>query len=359
MFFITGGAAFISGVCTALGLGGGWLASQMRHVPWAGLAHHDTIFPLFLFLAGVAWPFSLAAQRARGASEGSIHLKLLRRVVILFLLGFSFVFFQKMPQFRLMTVLGFIGLSWGIAALLFMHIKGVWTRFWVFAAIAVGYFALLHFGIMPGAPLDADPYSKEWNVIRFLDLSTYPEHLMIPASVAAAKGIVAYEPESLFSVPGGVLIALLGMFSGVLLRSRSFGGGAKTILLFGAAILSAALAWLLVQIVNVPIVKALWTVSFVFAASAYSLAMLALFYLVVDVWGVRRWTVVFDPVGKNSILAYMLMMTGVQATLRHYAFEGLIAISGVWGEALSGLSAFLISWCILRFCQKKGVYLKV
>ena len=62
MFFITGGAMLISALCAACGCGDGWLAVQMKHVPWAGLAHHDTIFPLFLFLAGVSWPFSCASQ---------------------------------------------------------------------------------------------------------------------------------------------------------------------------------------------------------------------------------------------------------------------------------------------------------
>ena len=57
MFFITGGATLITALCAAFGFGDGWLARQMEHVPWAGLAHHDTIFPLFLFLAGVTWPF--------------------------------------------------------------------------------------------------------------------------------------------------------------------------------------------------------------------------------------------------------------------------------------------------------------
>ena len=49
MFFITGGAAAISGICAALGCQDGWLAAQMKHVEWTGLAQHDTIFPLFLF----------------------------------------------------------------------------------------------------------------------------------------------------------------------------------------------------------------------------------------------------------------------------------------------------------------------
>ena len=67
MFFITGGSGIIAGLCAALGWGDGWLARQMHHVPWAGLAHHDTIFPLFLFLAGLSdwW-----TSRGRHVPEG-------------------------------------------------------------------------------------------------------------------------------------------------------------------------------------------------------------------------------------------------------------------------------------------------
>ena len=49
MFFITGGANIVIGLCAGLGFGDCWIAQQMKHVSWAGLAHHDTIFPLFLF----------------------------------------------------------------------------------------------------------------------------------------------------------------------------------------------------------------------------------------------------------------------------------------------------------------------
>lgn len=88
MFFITWGAGIVSGLCAALGCGECWLAQQMHHVPWAGLAHHDTIFPLFLFLAGVSWPFSYAAQTERGRTSWQIHCKIIRRMAVLALLGF-------------------------------------------------------------------------------------------------------------------------------------------------------------------------------------------------------------------------------------------------------------------------------
>ena len=67
MLFIMGFSGAVVAFCQLLGFGKDcWLASQMVHVAWHGFRQHDTIFPLFLFLAGVSWSFSLAAQRERG-----------------------------------------------------------------------------------------------------------------------------------------------------------------------------------------------------------------------------------------------------------------------------------------------------
>jgi hypothetical protein len=96
----------------------------MKHVEWTGLAQHDTIFPLFLFLAGVSWPFSLGSQLDRGRSVSRIQVKIAVRTAILFLLGFSFGGVLKFkPDFRLMGVLQYIGLSWGFAATAWLHIR--------------------------------------------------------------------------------------------------------------------------------------------------------------------------------------------------------------------------------------------
>ena len=104
MFFITGGAVLVSGLCTALGFGEDcWLAVQMRHAEWVGFTQHDTIFPLFLFLSGATRPFSLAAQMAKGRSRWQICRKIAVRSVILFLLGLSLGGILRFkPDFRLM-----------------------------------------------------------------------------------------------------------------------------------------------------------------------------------------------------------------------------------------------------------------
>ena len=352
MFFITGGAAIISGLCLGLGCDKSfWLVEQMRHVPWAGLVHHDTIFPLFLFLAGVTWPFSYAAQVAKGRTAWQIHRKVILRAAILFLFGLScggILAFK--PHFRVPSVLGQIGLAWGFAALIAIHVKKNWQRGLVAALLLVGYWSVLAFLIAPGAPDGADSYAMQHNIISWLDRTLMPNHIL-------AK---AYDPESLFSVPAAIALALFGMMSGDLLRSERPSCGKKALVLFGGSVALLLLTFLFIYVLKMPIVKRLWTSSFVLATGAYSLAMLALFYWIIDVKGWRGWTFYFRVIGMNSITIYMLGMVGVLGALQKYCFGGFCGwVGGAWGDFAWGVTYQLVGWLVLYFFYKKDIFLKV
>lgn len=352
MFFITGGAGIVAGLCGALGCGDCWLARQMAHVPWAGLSHHDTIFPLFLFLAGVSWPFSLAAQVDRGRPTRLIHRKIIFRMATLVILGMTLGGLLKFSlPFRIPSVLGHIGLSWGFAALLFMHVRKQHLRVLVIAAILVGYWMLLSFVGAPDAPLGADHYSREWNVVSWLDRTVMPNYIYM-------KGV--YDPESLFTVPSGIALALLGMSAGAVLRSPRLAGGRKVVLLGveSAGLFLAGLVF--VHVLKMPIIKALWTSSFVLITASYSLAMLALVYWIVDVRGFRRWTFYFRVIGMNSIAIYMLVNTNLITAFEDYLFGGLVAKSPVTWNAFAAAIAFQATcWLVLLFLYRKKLFLKV
>ncbi|MBR5025481.1 MAG: DUF5009 domain-containing protein, partial [Victivallales bacterium] len=89
MFFIMGFATWLTILCGILPKCGvtEWISTQMSHVGWNGLRHHDTIFPLFLFIAGISFPFSLAKQQAQGRPKWRIYLKIVLRGFLLVLLG--------------------------------------------------------------------------------------------------------------------------------------------------------------------------------------------------------------------------------------------------------------------------------
>ena len=352
MFFITGGSALVAALCAAFGCGDCWLAGQMKHVPWAGLAQHDTIFPLFLFLAGVSWPFSLASQEAKGRTAWQIHRKVILRAFALFAIEICLSGFLKFkPDFRLMGVLSFIGLSWGVAAILFMHIRRFSKRVALVAALLVGYWALLRFGIAPDAPTGADSFSKEWNLVSWLDRTIWPTHLHV-------KGV--YEPESFFSVTNGAMLAFLGMCAGALLKANEIAAARKVLILAVGGVAGLALVGLFTLVLGDQIVKALWTTSFVLSAAAYSSLMLALFYWLVDVKCWRKWTFFFRVIGMNSITIYVLMWIVDFGRISRYFLSGVAALGDAhWSALVFALGRVAAEWLVLLYLYRKQTFLRV
>ena len=146
----------------------------MHHVPWDGLTHHDTIFPLFLFLAGVSFPFSLSKQKSQGISNLQIHQKILKRGIMLVFLG---CIYNGLLQFdfahmRYASVLGRIGLAWMFAAFITIHTNSK-TRIGILFSILVGYWMLLYFFPAPDST-SLSPYSREGNLVGYIDRHFLP-----------------------------------------------------------------------------------------------------------------------------------------------------------------------------------------
>ena len=115
------------------------IAEQTQHVDWNGCHMEDMIFPTFLFIAGISFPFSLEKQRLSGKDEGAILRKIIRRGLTLVLLGIVYnglLNFDFSTQ-RYASVLGRIGLAWMCAALLFVYVQTK-SRAWIAAALLIG-----------------------------------------------------------------------------------------------------------------------------------------------------------------------------------------------------------------------------
>lgn len=270
MLFIMGFAGLVTALCKLCpGEFSDWMTAQMGHADWNGFFHHDTIFPLFLFIAGISFPFSLAKQREKGMSERSIYLKVIRRGLTLVALGFVYsgLFKLDFATLRLPSVLGRIGLAWMFAALLFVNFN-VRTRAVIAAAILLGYGLLLQFVAAPDAG-GAGPLTLEGNIVGYVDRIVMPSHLL---------GGRGFDPEGLLSTLPAIVTAMLGMFTGEFVRrsEERTSGSRKTLWMAAGAVALLALALCLDPLQ--PINKKLWTPAFVFAAGAYSLGMFALLY---------------------------------------------------------------------------------
>lgn len=355
MFFISGGAALLVALAALFPDNGVWqtIEEHMHHVDWDGLRHHDTIFPLFLFIAGISWPMSLAAQRERGASCSSIYLKILRRGVTLFLLGMIYggLLNMQWDTQRICSVLGRIGLAWMFGALIYTSVSD-WRRILgVVVTLLVGYWLVNVLLVAPDVAPGTDPLSREGNIGCYLDRVILGAHCYRPG---------LYDPEGLFSTIPAIGTALLGMLTGrfVLAEDPRLTPQRKALWLALAGVACAVIGW--GWGLFYPINKALWSSSFVMAVAGYSLLMFALFYYIIDVRGWRRWDFFFVVIGMNSITIYLTQRMGLYDDVYHFLSDGTVSL---FPESLQPVAAELayiaVWWCFLWLLYRHKIFLKV
>lgn len=323
-------------------------AAEMHHVPWDGAAFYDLIFPLFLFIAGISFPFSLAKSRAHGATRRDITFKVVRRGLLLVLLGalYNGLLSLDLANVRYLSVLGRIGTAWMLASLLYL-----WTSrrccMAVSAALLLGYGALLLFVPAPDCP-GASPLSMEGNIVGYVD------RMMVPGRLH--QGI--FDPEGLLSTLPAIVTALLGIFTGDFVLTSGLKGKHKSSVLFvcGMALLAIGGTGNCVLPVN----KALWSSTFVCVAGGVSMMLFAAMYWVVDVLQWRRWTLFFRVVGMNSITIYMAQEFVDFHKLTSNVFGGVVGLLPDDFHALGYWTAYVATgWLFLYFLYRKRIFLKV
>ena len=352
MLFIMGFASLVKYVCKLFPNGADcWIAQQMSHVDWNGFAQHDTIFPLFLFIAGISWPFSYAKQLSCGSTKKQVYLKILKRAAILIIFGIIYNGFFKLDfeNLRICSVLGRIGFAWGVGALLYINFKPKTLAF-ISGGILLVYWALLALIPAPDMP-GAEPLSLEGNLVGYIDRLITPGRLYY-------GGI--FDPEGLLSAVPAVVTALLGMLTGTFIKEpeEKINGNRKTVYMIAGAIAMAVIAVLWNQVF--PINKKLWTSSFVMAAGAYSLGMFALFYYIIDVRKWQNWTLFFRVIGLNSITIYMAQKIFSFKSVSNFFLAGLASkLPEQWSDVLLQLGFVAVSWLFLYFLYRKKIFLKV
>lgn len=353
MCFIMGFATLIAAICAWFpdsGFASG-LARQMGHAEWEGVFHHDTIFPLFLFIAGISFPFSLASQREKGHSTGKIYLKIISRGLILVALGIVYNGFFKLDfaDQRYASVLGRIGIAWMIAAILFMNLKTV-PRIIIAAAILIGYWLLLKFVPAPDAPAGAGPYSLEGSICGYIDRKFLP-------------GKVIYgwlDPEGILSTFPSIVTAMLGMFAGEFVRisDEKISGRKKSLLMAVAAAVMFGVGML--WSIDFPLIKKLWTSSYVLVVGAYSLGLFALLYYICDVRGHIGWTKFFRVIGMNSITIYMFQrIVNVQGISNFFLGGIQRLVPETVAPVIAACGYIAVCWLFLDFLYRHKVFLKV
>ena len=355
-------------------------ARQLDHADWIGFRFYDLIFPLFVFIVGVSLVFSLSKTiwtRSRPAAVWRV----LRRSALLYFLAFIYYggFSHDWPDMRLVGVLNRLALCYLAAGLIFCFVKRHGLIL-ITIALLVGYWAMMRFipfpdvRPTPGGTLEVCRETGFTNVaqlnlesptrikgvfIKGVNLAHFVDQKYLPGM----KWDGTWDPEGLLSTLPAIANCLLGVLAGLLLQNRDLAGLRKVLILAGGGLVCVGLGF--VWGLEFPIVKKIWTSSYVLVACGFSALLLGAFYFVIDVLKLRFWCAPFVWIGMNPITVYLanellgfqelakrFVGGDVQRTLDTHVAAGF----GQLGVALVGLGFGLV---LCRFLYRRKLFLRV
>ncbi len=325
-----------------------FLARHVEHNAWAGFTFYDLIFPLFLFIIGAVFPFSLLKRVETGNARTRVYLHIVKRTLILILLGLmaggvlSFDFASQ----RWTGVLQRIGICYFLVAVLVLNTK-VRTQVVVFFSVLLLYWAALALIPVPGyGPGQMTP---EGSLHTYVDQKVMAGHISSEFyGPGDSLGVISTFPAA--------CSLLLGVFAGYWLKS-SRSGKRKTLglLLGGVALLAVGYLWSLAF----PIIKHIWTSTYVLWAGGWCLLLMALFYWLIDVKGWSRWAFVFVVIGTNAILIYFGQEVVDFDGIAKFFLTGVQQHAGLIAPLVIPIGALAAKWLSLRFLHRHKIFFKV
>jgi len=323
------------------------LAGQLEHAGWAGFHFEDLIFPMFVFIVGVSLVFSLSRTIEQQGRSGAVR-RIVPRAVLLYLIGIFYYggFGTPFSEIRLLGVLQRIALAYLFAGLIFCFFKTRGRIIWC-AGLLVGYWLVMTFVPVPGGA--AGNFAEGQNLANWVDKEYLP----------LRKWDGNHDPEGLLSTLPAIASCLLGVFAGVLLRDSKRSDWNKVGQLAVAGVALVALGWL--WNFQFPVIKKLWTSSFVLVAAGYSSIMLALFYLVVDVWKFRKWAQPFVWIGMNPITVYLFAgLVDVRSIAQRFVGGDLNKLYlGRYGDLVVALMGLAIIFGLSHFLYRRKIFLRL
>jgi heparan-alpha-glucosaminide N-acetyltransferase len=341
---------------------------QLTHLPWSGCALWDLIQPAFIFMAGVAIPYSYAARRARGESDRAILRHTALRSLLLILLGLFLV--STKSEGGTNWVFTNVLIEIGLGLLLVSRLRGRPPRM---QAAVMAALCALHWGLFvayPAPPPDFD--RRAFNVPEGFETFTgLWAHWNLNTNVAAAfdrwflnlfprkTPYVGADGWQTLNIIMNTVTMTMGLMAGELLRGP-LDARAKLRRLVAAAVGSGALGAILGQTLC-PMVRHVETPAFVFFAAGWVLGMLALLFWAVDVRGWRRWTFPLVVAGMNSTALYCMRQLDVTGWIRksfaiHFGAGLYRGLLGSVGYAMVGLAG---AWLICFWMYRRKIFLRL
>ena len=346
-----------------------FLAYNTDHVPWVGCGFWDLIQPAFMFMAGVAIPYSYASRKNKGESDGVILFHVAVRSLVLVFLGiFLSSNGSSTPGHLLVNVLTQIGLGYFFVYLL--RGSGIRVQLAAAAVILVGYW--LWFALFPLPPADFDykavglpetggylsGFFAHWDMNT--NAAAHLDRRLLNLLPAYAAKPFEYNPggyQTLNFIPS-MATMLLGLMAGELLRGPK-DGRAK----LGWLVACGSICIIVGQLAGwtvCPIVKRIWTPSWAVYSAGWTLWMLAAFYAVCDLKGWKGWAFPLTVVGMNSIAVYcmsQMLKPAIRGTFRNLAGAGWF--SGTYGPIVQCAVILAALWLASYWMYRRGIFVRI
>lgn len=376
MFWIVGGEELVHALYKGMPNGlTALLHKQMDHQPWEGVHFYDLIFPTFVFMVGASLVFSLTKMITQDG-KGAALRRILIRSLVLYCFGLLVYggISKGIDQVRWMGVLQRIAISYFFTSVFFclFRVRGLIVAC---ATLLLGYWALTAqvpirdfnletahlqtMGLTPNSPETREKFLATTTQVR----GKYEDGLNLPQQIdfqylPGHRWDGAYDPEGLLSTMGAVGTCLLGVFAGMLLRSSKIGDQQKVVYLAAAGAASVLLGFL--WGLEFPVIKKIWTSSYVLVAAGYSTLALAAFYQIIEIFQWRRWCLPFIWIGMNPITIYLAFHL---LDFRDYAklvVGGPVrAAFGPWGDMVMAIAVVAMSLGLVRFLYNRKIFLRL
>ena len=376
MFWIAGGEGIV-GALNAVSQSTPiqFVAKQLHHVSWQGFVFYDLIFPLFVFLVGMSIVFSLDRIIEKEGLRAA-HMRIFRRFALLYLLavlkdsGIS----DLASESPFAGVLQRMAWCYLFTALLYCNLRRRGLAV-VFAVLLIGYWGLNTFVAAPNYHPEAGQprvsYQSAYNVVTWFD-SEY-----LPFREAGQR----YDPEGLLSTFSAVSSCLLGVFAGYAMRNANLVPWKRAAGFIAVGVLLVALGYAWAGSIDshmwdegrtppnvdvgllwwqMPVIKKIWTSSYVLVAGGYSCVLVGLFSLIVDVFKFEKWAVPFIWIGANPLAVYLAQdFIAFEDLGDRIAGGPLAAMFGSYAPLVPATATVVCVFLFARFLYKRQIFLRV
>ncbi len=324
-----------------------YLKIQMDHVEWFGFHFYDIIMPLFLFLVGVSMVYSYRKRLANADSDKTIWGHTIKRVIILWILGMvvqgNLLSYDVNRIHFYTNTLQAIASGYLIATIFVLYLPVIYQ------VAATGGLLLVYWAIIALVPVGGttlNAYDPEGNVAMFVEKAVMGKFI----------GWGSY--TWIVSTLNFGATVMLGVFSGYMMQAtngkyRKFWG----FLIYGITLIALGLVldhWH-------PIIKKIWTSSFVLFSGGICVLMLAAFYLIIDVWGLRKGTRWLIILGSNAIFGYIAwhLFEKSFVGMAEVFLQGLNQWIEPAFESLRYFGGFLVIYLIIWYMYRNKTFIKI